>query len=573
MGRIYGIDLGTTYSCIAYVDESGRPVVVTNSEGQLTTPSVVFFESPSNFVVGQAAKEQAELQPERVISMVKRHMGVGGEKAEGEGPDGEPLQAAPAWSFEFGGKTFLAQDVSSFIIRKLISDAEAVTGDKVTDVVITCPAYFGPVRIRATQEAGELAGLRVHYVIPEPTAAAIAYGMEQQTEDQVVLVFDLGGGTFDVTVIEIKSDAITVIATGGDHNLGGRNWDEVLANWFAEQFSNHTGVPPEELTSELETWQELILAAERAKVALSSRDTFTYGVRHGADRVVVELTRNTFDEMTQHLLERAISLTESLLEVARGKGYAKIDKLLLVGGATYMPQVISAAKERFGLDTQQYDPNQAVAKGAALFGFKTELWDKIVTGFKAKTGKTPEEAKGDDASGKDFDAAIKETADEYGLPPSTVRGLVEKKVSNVTSKSFGIVVMDPDAGEQVVNLVIVDDRVPHTVSRRFGTYEDQQEGAMLVCMENLERVRADEGTLPLDSSSEIGRAELHFAHPLPKGSPVEITFALGADGLLSVHGKDLTTGREIQAEFTTEAIRTAEDVEEAKGRNLAIQVS
>ena len=201
--RVYGIDLGTTYSCIAHVDEHGKPVVLPNSEGDLTTPSVVYFESEEDIVVGKAAKEVSSVEPDACASTVKRVMGD------------------PHWEFDAHGHTYKPQDISSFILRKVVSDAELATGDKVEDVVITCPAYFGINEKEATKQAGVLAGLNVLYVIPEPTAAALAYGIEQE-EDQVILVYDLGGGTFDITLIEIKAKEINVICTGGDHQLGGK---------------------------------------------------------------------------------------------------------------------------------------------------------------------------------------------------------------------------------------------------------------------------------------------------------------------------------------------------------------
>lgn len=552
--RVYGIDLGTTYSCIAYVDEHGKPVVVSNSEGQPTTPSVVFFESPGNIVVGKTAKDVAEMHPDRVVSTVKRVMGD------------------PNWVFEYDGNTYHPQDISSFILRKLINDAQVVTGDTISDVVITCPAYFGVTQKEATKQAGILAGLNVRYVIPEPTAAAIAYGIEQ-SENQVILVFDLGGGTFDITLIEVKTDSITVICTGGDHQLGGKNWDEAVATWFAEQFSNEVGIPADNLTGDLETWQELLNSAESAKVALSSRTSYTQRIRYEADRAVVELSREKFDELTAHLLERTLSLTEELLATAQAKGFTKIDKLLLVGGSTYMPQVIDSVQAKFQFEVRQFDPNQAVAKGAALFGFKCYLDEQIKIRIADQTGGEAADIKVDEVAEEVRAKAERDVAQQHGLALPGLRNLTQRKISNVTSKSFGIVVMDPEVDEERVNnLIIVDEAVPQSISRQFGTYEDNQEGVMLRCMENTERVGADDRPITLDTSSEVGTAELRFARALPKGSPIEITFSLAEDGLLTVRGMDLTTDQEIEAEFKTSAILTAEEVEGKKSRNMAIAV-
>jgi molecular chaperone DnaK len=218
---IFGIDLGTTYSCIAYVDEFGKSVIISNSEGDRTTPSVVQFEE-NNRVVGKEAKNSAVLNPSQVVEMVKRHVGESN------------------WRFGYNGTEYTAEEISSYILRKLVEDAEQSLGFSVKDVVITCPAYFGIAQRDATAHAGEIAGLNVREVINEPTAAAIMYGLQNE-QDQVVLVYDLGGGTFDITVIEISAGAITVIATGGDHNLGGRNWDEAVVRYLAEQWKRETG--------------------------------------------------------------------------------------------------------------------------------------------------------------------------------------------------------------------------------------------------------------------------------------------------------------------------------------------
>ena len=250
-----------------------------------------------------------------------------------------------------------------------MKDAESITGEKVEDVVITCPAYFGLNEKEATRQAGILAGLNVRYVIFELTAAALAYGMEQEGE-QTVLVYDLGGGTFDVTVIAIRPQELTVICTGGDHQLGGKNWDDAVVAYFAERFESETGTAADALTSDHEAYQELLNAAERCKKSLSNRESVVEAVRFGGERARVELTRETFNRITAPYLERTLELTQQVLDKAREKGQDRIDRLLLVGGSTYMPQVIESVKKRFPIEIRQYDPNQAVAKGAAIFGFK-----------------------------------------------------------------------------------------------------------------------------------------------------------------------------------------------------------
>jgi len=551
--QIYGIDLGTTYSCIAYVDEHGKPVVVPNSDNELTTPSVIYFESTDNIVVGETAKEVTEVYPHQVVSTVKRVMGD------------------KDWYFEHEGHSYTPQEISSHILRKVVADAKSITGQEIKDVVITVPAYFGVNQKEATKQAGELADLNVLYVIPEPTAAAISYGMEQE-EDQVILVYDLGGGTFDITVIEIKSGSITVVCTGGDHQLGGRDWDEVLATYFAQCFSEETGVNAEELTENPEAWQELLNSAEKCKKALSTRTSMLEKVSHEGERVKVELTREKFEEITSSFMERTLSLTEELLQTAGSKGYGKIDKLLLVGGSSYMPQVKNGLESKFPFEIRLFDPNQSVAKGAALFGYKCFLDEQIKIAIAKETGQDVDQVDIESVDKAHLHNAQEKVAQDHGMALPGLKKLTETRITNVTSKSFGIVVVNDDGEERVNNLIVIDDAVPKNISQEFCTFEASQEGVNLRCIENTERV-GPEGTIDLDPLQEIGNAELRFDRALPKGSPIEITFSLAPDGLLSIHGKDLTTNGEISAEFNTGAILSREELETKKEHNMAITVS
>lgn len=548
--KVYGIDLGTTYSCIAHVDEHGKPVVVDNAEGHSTTPSVVYFESASNIVAGQSAKEVAGLYPDQVVSTVKRAMGD------------------PHWERELYGSTYRPQDVSSFILRKVVGDAEQITGDEIRDVVITCPAYFGINEKEATKQAGELAGLNVLYVIPEPTAAALAYGMEK-AEDQVVLVYDLGGGTFDVTVIEVSGSDITVVCTGGDHELGGKDWDDAVVAYLAQTFEFETGIPADFLLDDAETYQELLNDAEGAKKTLSSRESVVKPVRFEGDRAKVEITRERFDELTAALLGRTLDLTEQVIEKAYAKGFERLDRVLLVGGSTYMPQVRTAVEGRFDAPVEAYDPNQAVAKGAAIFGFKCRLEEDIRIHLAEAAGTTAAEVDLDEVAEEQVEAAQEEVARAHGMDLPTIRGLVEETVTNVSSKSFGIVAVDADDREKVFNLIQVDEQVPKVETQRFATHAEGQIRVDLRCMENL----LPEPMAELSDSREVGQAVLEFAEALAQGSPVEITFDLGPDGLLKLYGRDLTTHREVEAEFQTEAILSREEVAESRSRNLAIAVS
>jgi molecular chaperone DnaK (HSP70) len=267
---IFGIDLGTTYSCIAHIDEYGRPDAIINAEGDRTTPSVVLFEG-ANIVVGKEAKNSAVSHKDQIVELVKRQMGQGD------------------WVFFYNGTEYSAEEISSFILRKVVSDAETALGCTITDVVITCPAYFGINEREATARAGEIAGLQVRSIINEPTAAAIHYGLHAE-QDQVVLVYDLGGGTFDITMIEIKEEEINVIATGGDYYLGGRNWDETIVAYLADQWMATTG-SSEDPQDDPETLQDLFSKAEQAKRSLSARAKTEVAVTHVGQRQQITLTR------------------------------------------------------------------------------------------------------------------------------------------------------------------------------------------------------------------------------------------------------------------------------------------
>ncbi|MBA4369567.1 MAG: Hsp70 family protein, partial [Desulfobacterium sp.] len=304
--KIFGLDLGTAYSSIAYVDENGKPHIIPNSDNQRVTPSVIFFDQ-GEIIVGDVAKENAKLYPDDVISFVKRAMGE------------------PDFLFEHDGNTYRPEEISSYIIKKVVQDAEQTLGEKITDIVVTCPAYFGINEREATQRAGEIAGYIVRQIINEPTAAAIAYGSIQTDERRVVLVYDLGGGTFDVTLIDITPESIEVVCTGGDHNLGGKDWDDCIVNNMAQEFQKATNTD-KDILEDPDTCQDLLLTAEKAKKILGQRKKTPIVITHGGERVKVELSREKFEQLTEALLERTITFTQEMLQKAREKGYDKFDE-------------------------------------------------------------------------------------------------------------------------------------------------------------------------------------------------------------------------------------------------------
>ena len=555
--RIFGIDLGTTYSCIAYVNDAGKTEVIPNSDGDLTTPSVVYFEDSQNVVVGQTAKDALPMSPDQVISLVKRRMGDKDARFEG-----------------LTDASLSPQEVSAHILRKLVQDAQDYTRQKepITDVVITCPAYFGFAEKEATRQAGEIAGLNVRSVIPEPTAAAISYGMTEDTSrDETVLVYDLGGGTFDVTVIDVKKGDIEVVCVDGDHDLGGANWDADVAEWFAEKFSAEHGVKMGSLMSSVETWQEWLALAEKAKKSLTARTKHRARLTHGTQRSMVELTREEFDSITGGQLETTVMATKNVLKHAREKGRNKIDKVLLVGGSTYMPQVQERLRQEFPSipDIRLLDPNQAVAKGAAVYGYKCHLEDEVKKKVAQETGSEVETV-------NELPEPVRQRAEasvaaNEGLQLAQMQVLTRKTIQNVSSKSFGIRLTDKRTGKPYVhNLIAADDKVPTEIRQTFSTYEDGQSEVALVCFENIVR---DKGRVEIEASTEIGRASMRFARPLPGNSPVEVQFSLTTDGLLSVQAKDLTTGAEAEIEIETAAILSAEELENSKLRSTEMVVS
>jgi len=491
-------------------------------------------------IVGDTAKESAKVEPDRVVSRVKQHMGD------------------PNFVFEHDGQVYSPEDVSSFILRKVVGDAEvALGGEKITDVVITCPAYFGTSEREATANAGRLAGLNVRAVLNEPTAAAIAYGLEQG-EDQTVLVYDLGGGTFDVTMIEIKDRLIRVICTGGDHRLGGALWDEAVVMYLADQFREQTGEASDPL-DDPEVLNDLFLQAERGKKTLTQREKAPFRVTHAGKQARVELDRVKFEEITKHLVDRTIELTREMLADAKAKGHESFDKVILVGGATRMPQVHARLVEEFGKEPEMYDPDEAVAKGAALYGLKESLQDEVkeilapsVPGAEGESGALDLDAVSESQVAEALDRLEKQLGFTLSGP---VRELVNTRIVNVLSKSLGVVAKDEGNRDIVVYLLPRNGEVPMEHSSDFGTDAANQAGVDI-------RVMAGERDSPEPADcQDVGTATLNLPPGLPARSPIRVKFAINRDGRLNVTATDLTGGGSIDVEFETEAVMSAEEVE------------
>ncbi|GHO86339.1 Hsp70 family protein [Dictyobacter formicarum] len=547
---VFGIDLGTTYSCIAYVDEFGKPVVIPNLEGDSTTPSVVQFEG-DNRIVGKEAKNSAVMNPTEACELVKRHMGESD------------------WRFHYNGTDYTAEEISSYILRKLADDAEQATSIPVKDVVITCPAYFGIAERDATKKAGDIAGFNVREIINEPTAAAVMYGLQNE-QDQLVLVYDLGGGTFDITVIEIQGGAITVVATGGDHTLGGRNWDEAVVRYVADQWMKEADSNDDPADTE-ETLQDLWIRVESAKHSLTARKETTVVVSHNGKRIGIPLTREKFDELTMPLLEQTINYTNATIEAARSRGYSKFDQILLVGGSTKMPQVSERLKQEYNVPLKVFDPDQAVAKGAAVYGRKLAIDEKIIHKIAELTGKTEEKIDLDAVSPTVKEQAQQEVAEDSGLKLHAVKKYNDMSVTNVASHSFGIIAFDPNTQQDIIsNLVLVNDPLPFTKVSKFYTQEAEQETAELQVMENSV---AEKTLRDVTLGQEIGNAVLHLPPRLPESAPIEVTFNLNREGRLHIIGREPSSQQSIEIEIQTIRGISEEETEAARKRSNKLVIS
>ncbi len=545
---VFGIDLGTTYSCIAYVDENNRPTIAPNAGGERTTPSVVQF-AEEEIVVGMEAKNSSALYPDATISLIKREMGKN------------------TYRFEHEGKTYTPEEISSFILRKLVKDAEQDTGHKITDVVITCPAYFGSPERDATAQAGKIAGLNVLSIINEPTAAAISYGINEQS-DQTVLVYDLGGGTFDVTIIKIENGNIVVICTDGDHYLGGRNWDETLLGYFATEWGRQNNSNEDPLES-LETLNDWSLEAEKAKKALTGRSKTEFNLNHDGQKARISLTRELFDELTENLLNRTIELTQQAIAEANKRNVTQFDKILLVGGSTRMLQVANRLEKELGLKPEFSDPDESVAKGAAIYGFRLRLGQAIITKVAEELGKKTDDIDINDIPSDVMKQVEEEIASDWNLPPTVVKEATQQKITNVSSRSFGVIAQKNNQ-ERVFNLIIRNDPLPAKITRTFGTAVDNQTGVEITIVDNLSS--DEEYELP-PVSRELGKAELEIPPGLKKGTPIEITYELNEQGRLQMSARELTGGKEIRVEIETEAGASEAEMQEAEARSKSLSIS
>jgi len=546
MGKVFGIDLGTTYSCIAYMDANGKPVVLKNAEGDLTTPSAVYFESQSDITVGSVAKESAKMYPDKVVTFIKRSIGQ------------------PGFSLNINGVDMKPEEISSYILKKVVNDAidtlkmESLMadGEEAKDVVITCPAYFGVAERDATEAAGKIAGLNVLSIINEPTAAAITYGVANDSQTKTVLVYDLGGGTFDVTMINIKPGEIHVVCTGGDHNLGGKDWDDRVLMYLADAYQTETGTP-DNILEDAETLQELSLSAERAKKLLSAKEKAPVAVNYGGERARIELTREKFNELTEDLLTRTIELTKDMFKEAEKKGSKQDDvsEILLVGGSSKMPQVIKRIKKEFpNSETKMFDPDESVAKGAAIYAEKVNDYNIFIEEAAKSTGKTVEELKDDIDTGK---IDIESVAEQANITPNKGKRLPgqEMKIVNVSSRSFGTIAYDSDDVMRLFNIIIKNSDLPAVATDTFYPQQDNQKSVKFDVMESL----SGDSIVDPELGKSIGEAFLELPVGATKNTEIEVTFKLNESGLLELKAKENKNGKIVEASFqTTDALSKQE---------------
>jgi molecular chaperone DnaK len=534
---IYGIDLGTTYSVVAYIDETGRPTVVRNTDGEDTTPSVVYFETADNTVVGKTAKEAAGFRPEDVVSLIKREMGN------------------KDYSRTFYGRELSPSGISGIILAALAKSAEEETHRPVNQVVITVPAYFGLLEKDATKKAGEIAGLEVIGIVPEPVAAALAYGVTGSADGTTFLVYDLGGGTFDISLIKMTDSSVEVLAVDGDHKLGGADWDARLFEYLKDQTIEQAG--EDSIEDDEASLQELRRLGEDTKKALTKAESKKVNHRlAGGMATTITVTREQFEEMTSDLLESTIAITHRMLADAeqRFPGVrGQISAFLLVGGSSKMPAVAKRVGKEFPWEPKMADPDLAVAKGAVLYAAGQTV--KLVEESVAPTSGTGNGQRHSLPGAAASEAAIAAVAASTGLETEQVEKLAGKTIVNVLPKAVGIKLVDttnpswrtlPDEEKfYIEHLVPAQTQLPHQADEfTAGTTMADQDSIEIEIWEQAGAVpdRVLSANHRVDNAGSIdGLGTFH----LPADSPIDITFDVDAEGTVNLLAVEPTSGKQL----------------------------
>ncbi len=530
--NVFGIDLGTSNSAIAYLDALGVPKIKENREGDLVTPSVVWFEGETSTVVGKAARDEKLFSPEQVVELVKREMGTD-----------------RRWQFH--GKEFTAESISSLILRSLVDLVEDGPGK--TPVVITVPAYFGAKEREATRNAGEIANLEVLNLVPEPVAAALFYDAQSPLSGKNLLVYDLGGGTFDVTAVRGEGNVFDIVATDGDARLGGADWDRMLSDYLLDRFIEETS---DEQAEEDDTFRlKLQEQAVACKEALSSAQSYT--VRLASDtgsRAKIKVTREEFEQLTAPLLERTELCMERLFQQVEEKqpGFA-FDEVILVGGSSRMVAISELVQRATGLKPRIFEPDLAVAKGAAISATISQL--QVLAGEGSA------------------EAAVAEFARASGIDAAQLAALSSKKVLNVIPKAIGFKVYDRETGEPFIDHVIAQNTtipLAQKACRHYLTLEDYQQAVELTLYQQASDIASDNPDLnEVITGSE---ARLTGIPPLPQGQPIQIEVDVAGDGLITVQGTHLPSGKSMTSNVRIGVMSEAE-ISKAKESLKGMRVS
>ena len=504
---ILGIDLGTTYSAMAYVDKYGRPNIVPNADGHSTTASVIHFYDRYACVVGEEAVKMVVVDPTNVVRFIKRSMGE------------------TDFSLDFFGQTYSPQELSAFILKKLKQDAEEALGREVNQCVITVPAYFNSAQRGATAEAGEIAGFEVLSIINEPTAAAIALGLEYLGKNRRLLVFDLGGGTFDVTIMEIRGTTLRTLASDGNAELGGKDWDDLLLSHVAEQFRDKFGLDPRD---DPLPYQELYERCLHAKVSLSSKPKAVIPVNFRGHRMVVQVTRPQFQELCQELVDQCLETCELVLGKA-GFSWRDIEEILLVGGSTRMPMILDTLRQVSGDKpvATGINPDEGVALGAALAGvFRHQPQHPALKAHRSAIARRRNRSR---VPGK----GSKGSRPRPKSPNAPGVGLARMKVKDASSHAMGVVVLDARHQERVINLIPEATPLPTEKRGRFAYAYDNMTAV------RVEVTEGDGGSR--DEVTVIGEVVLENLPPRVRGTPIDVVYRYTENQILEVHVIDVET--------------------------------